>query len=182
MFTKADEEFLPVAQDIFEKHRNDLGLTVEPKDVMFLRTDSRRKAFAYCKRVTDEYELLTEKKFFIVMVNKYFNLLKTDAEKRYVLLHEMKHLYFDGDKYKLLDHNLKEFKELLKNPEWNLLLVDDCKSLETTEDGSVKIGLDFDFHNKAEVKALREKLKEADKDGKEEAEEEKDPDEVNEVS
>lgn len=63
MFTKADEEFLPVAQDIFEKHRNDLGLTVEPKDVMFLRTDSRRKAFAYCKRVTDEYELLTEKKF-----------------------------------------------------------------------------------------------------------------------
>lgn len=116
------------------------------------------------------------------MVNKYFNLLKTDAEKRYVLLHEMKHLYFDGDKYKLLDHNLKEFKELLKNPEWNLLLVDDGKSLETTEDGSVKIGLDFDFHNKVEVKALREKLKEADKDGKEEAEEEKDPDEVNEVS
>ena len=180
MFIKADEEFLPVAQDIFEKHGEDLGLTVEPKDVMFLRTDSKRKAFAYCKKVTDEYELLTEKKFFIVMVNKYYNLLKTDAEKRYVLLHEMKHLYFDGDKYKLLDHNLKEFKELLKNPEWNLLLVDDGKSLETTEDGSVKIGLDFDFHNKAAVKALREKLKEA--ESKEETEEENDTEDVNEVS
>ncbi len=181
MFEKADEEFLPVAQDIFEKHGSDLDLTVDPKEVMFLRTDSKRKAFAYCKNVTDEYELLTEKKFFIVIVNKYFNLLKTDSEKRYVLLHEMKHLYFDGNKYKLLDHNLKEFKELLKNPEWNLLWVDNGESLETTEDGSVKIGLDFDFHNKAAVKALKEKLKEMDKDEQEDPEE-KDPEEINETT
>jgi hypothetical protein len=175
MFEKADEEFLPVAQEIFEKHGNDLGLTVDPKNIMFLRTDSRRKAFAYCKKITEEYELLTDKKFFIVMINKFFNLLKSDVEKRYVLLHEMKHLYFDGDKYKLLDHNLKEFKELLKNPEWNLLLVDNGESLETTEDGCVKIGLDFDFHNKAAVKALREKLKEVDKEDTGETDEEKYP-------
>jgi len=181
MFKEADEEFLPVAQDIFEKHSEDLGLTVEPDKVMFLRTDSKRKAFAYCKRVTDEYELLTDKKFFIVIVNKYFNLLKSDVEKRYVLLHEMKHLFVDEDeRYKLLDHNLKEFKELLKNPEWNLLLVDDGK-IEKEEEGEVKIGLDFDFNNKELVKQLKKRLKETDKDNKDESEELKNPKEPNEV-
>lgn len=166
MFTPADIEFLPIAEELFERHKDNLYLTVEPSQVMFLRTDSRRKAFAYCKRVTDEYELLTDKKFFIVIINKYFNLLKTETEKKYVLLHEMKHLYFDGDKYKLLDHNLKEFKELLKNPEWNLLLVDDGK-IEETDDGEVKIGIDFDFHNKELVRKLKKKLKDEEKDDKE---------------
>jgi len=182
MFIKADEEFLPIAEEIFEMHKDDLGLTVEPEKVMFLRTDSRRKAFAYCKKVTDEYELLTDKKFFIVFVNKYFNLLKTETEKRYVILHEMKHLYFDDEKYKLLDHNLKEFKELLKNPEWNLLLVDSGKSLTETDTGDVKIGLDFDFNNKELVKQLKQKLKEADKDDKEESDEQQEEQEQKEVS
>ena len=178
VFKQADEEFLPIAKDIFEKHKN-LGLTVDPELVMFLRTDSKRKAFAYCKKVTDEYELLTDKKFFIVIVDKYFNLLKTDSEKRYVLLYEMKHLWLTEDmKYKLLDHNLKEFRELLKNPEWNLLLVEDGISIKT-EDGDVKIGLDFDFHNKKLVQELKKKLKLEDN---EDTEEQKDPLEVMEVS
>ncbi len=175
-FKLADEEFLPIAKDIFEKCKNNLGLTVEPELVMFLRTDSKRKAFAYCKKVTDEYELLTDKKFFIVIVDKYFDLLKTEKEKRYVLLHEMKHLWLTDDmKYKLLDHNLKEFKELLKNPEWNLLLVDDGK-IEKIDDGEVKIGLDFDFHNKELVKELKKKLKDEDKE-----EESEEQEKVNEV-
>lgn len=180
-FTEADKDFLPIAKDIFEKCQN-LGLTVDPELVMFLRTDSKRKAFAYCKRVTDEYELLTDKKFFIVIVNKYFNLLKTEAEMRYVLLHEMKHLWLTEDgKYKLLDHNLKEFRELLKNPDWNLLLVQDGISIKT-EDGEVKIGLDFDFHNKKLVQELKKKLKEEDTDDKNESEEQKEPTELTETS
>lgn len=159
-FKDAKEEFLPISKDLFEKHQVDLGLTVDPELVMFLRSESKRKAFAYCKKVTDEYELLTDKKYFIVIVNEYFDLLKTEAEKRYVILHEMMHLHIsDSGKYQLIDHNLKEFKELLKNPEWNLLLVDDGKKVEETNTGEVKIGLDFDFNNKALLKALRNKLK-----------------------
>jgi len=169
MFKEANEEFLPIAKDIFEKHSEDLNLIVEPEKVIFLRTDSKKKAYAYCKRITDEYELLTDKKFFIVIVNKYFDLLKTDAMKRYVLLHEMKHLHItDNGQYKLIDHNLKEFRELLKNPEWNLLLVDDGKPIEETNEGDVKIGLDFDFNNKQLVKELKKKLKEEDKEESEE--------------
>lgn len=162
MFIHAEEEFLPIAEELFKTHKDNLRLTIDPSLVMFLRSDSRRKAFAYAKRVTDEYELLTEKKFFIVIIDKYFNLLKTETEKKYVLLHEMMHLHQDDkDKYHLLDHNLKEFKELLKNPEWNLLLIDDGK-IEETKDGEIKIGIDFDFHNKDVVNQLKKKLKEED--------------------
>lgn len=170
-FKEADKEFLPMAQELFEKHQNKLHLTVDPEEVMFLRSDSKRKAFAYCKRVTDEYVLLTDKKFFIVVVNKYFNLLKNDNEKRYVILHEMLHLYKnENDQYKLLDHNLKEFRELLKDPNWNLLLVNDVETTLTTPDGEVKIGLDFNFHDKEAMKQLREKLKEEKKEDKEQQE------------
>lgn len=160
-FKNVDEEFLPMAKELFEKHQNDLHLTVDPEEVIFLRSDSKMKAFAYCKRVTNEYTLLTDKKFFIVIVDKYFNLLKNDIEKRYVLLHEMLHLFKnENGQYKLLDHNLKEFRELLKDPNWNLLLVNDVETTLTTSDGEVKIGLDFNFHDKEAMKQLREKLKE----------------------
>ena len=162
-FTEAEKEILPIAKELFEKNKEKLGLTVEPKDIYFLRSDSKKKAFAYVKKVTDEYTLLTEKKFFLVIVSKYFDLLKTDAEKKYVILHEMMHLLVDEfGKYKMIDHNLKEFRELLQNPEWNLLLVDDGKNNVTTSDGEVRIGLDFDFHNKQALKDLKEKLKEKD--------------------
>jgi hypothetical protein len=160
-FKEADEEFMEIADELFEKHQDTLKLTVEPKDIMFLRSDSSKKAYAYCKRVTDEYTLLTDKKFFIVIVNKYFDYLKTDAEKRYVILHEMMHLFVtENGKYKLLDHNLKEFRQLLQNPEWNLLLVGDGKGEAEDTDGKVKIGLDFDFHNKEALKEFKKKVKE----------------------
>ena len=160
-FKEAGEEFLPMAKELYEKHKGDLHLSVEPEEVMFLRSDSKRKAFAYCKRVTDEYVLLTDKKYFIVIINKYFDILKTEEQKKYVILHEMMHLFQDEDgKYKLLDHNLKEFRELLKDPEWNLLLVGSKEPASETPEGEVKIGLDFDFHNKEAMKKLREQLKE----------------------
>ncbi len=123
-YKEAEKEFLPMAKELYEKHAKDLNLCVEPENVMFLRTDSKKKAYAYCKLVRDEYELLTNKKFFIVIVSKYFDLLKTEREKKYVILHEMKHLFVkDNGGYALLDHNLKEFQELLQNPAWNLALI-----------------------------------------------------------
>lgn len=166
-FEEATEEFLPIAKEIFEKHKDSLHLTVDPSLVMFLRTDSRRKAFAYAKCVREEYELLTDKKFFIVIVNKYFDRLKTDGEKRFVILHEMKHLdVTDDEKYRLLDHNLKEFHELLQNPTWNLELVkDETPTSEVTDKDSkeVKIGLDFDFKNTEAVRKFKKKIKEEEK-------------------
>ena len=152
-----------MAEELYNKHCKDLNLCVEPDKVMFLRTDSKKKAFAYCKLVMDEYTLLTDKKFFIVIVDKYFDKLKTKEQKAYVLLHEMKHLWInDNDQYKLLDHNLKEFGELLQNPSWNLLLVQGMSSgmgdaSDTNEEG--KIGLDFDFNSKEDMKAFKENNK-----------------------
>ena len=83
-FKEAGEEFLPMAKELYEKHKGDLHLSVEPEEVMFLRSDSKRKAFAYCKRVTDEYVLLTDKKYFIVIINKYFDILKTNLTRVYL--------------------------------------------------------------------------------------------------
>mgnify|MGYP006382284923 CR=1 FL=1 len=167
-FKEANKEFLPIATQLFEEHKERLHLTVEPTEVMFLRSDSKKKAYAYVKRVTDEYTLLTDKKYFMVIVTRYFDILKTDAQKRYVILHEMMHLFKnENDQYKMLDHNLKEFRELLQNPEWNLLLVDGGNEVEETPDGEIKIGLDFDFHNKQAVSELNKKLKEKSKESEE---------------
>ncbi len=168
-FKEAEKEFLPIAKELYEQHKDKLHLTVEPENIYFLRSDSKKKAYAYVKRVTDEYELLTDKKYFMVIINKYYDLLKTDAEKRYVILHEMKHLFKDEeDRYKMLDHNLKEFKELLQNPEWNLLLVGDGEKDEPVPEGEIKIGLSFDFHNKQAVSELNKKLKEKAKEASKE--------------
>ncbi len=120
-FTKADDEFQKVAKDIFQKFKEKLSLDVDPEQIMFLRTDGDKKAYAYCKPIHDEYRLLTEKKFFIVIVNNRFNELKTDAEKKHVILHELKHCdVSESGKPRLIKHNLEDFSELLKDPSWNI--------------------------------------------------------------
>jgi hypothetical protein len=77
----------------------------------------------------------------------------------------MMHLYLDdSDKFKLIDHNLKEFRELLQNPEWNLLLVEDKNLSGIPNSGEqIKIGLDFDFHNIETMKEFKRKIKEEEK-------------------
>ena len=124
-FKVVDEEFQPIAKMLFEKHREKLNLTVDPSKVMFLRSDKKKKAYAYCKLIHGEYELLTTKRFFIVIVNENYDSLASNDEKKYVILHEMMHvdLNLDNDKYRLLKHNLEEFGQLLINPKWNLDLV-----------------------------------------------------------
>ncbi|MFA4870963.1 MAG: putative metallopeptidase [Pedobacter sp.] len=128
-FTKADDEFQPVAKELFQKHTKDLGLAVDPSKIIFLRTDKKKKnAFAYCSLINEEYALLTDKKFFIVIVNKNYDKLETPEEKQYVVLHEMMHCYFDldnddEDKFAIRKHNIENFQELTKDPNWKLSLV-----------------------------------------------------------
>lgn len=123
-FSNADEEFQKIAKDLFEKFKDKFELDVDPEQIMFLRADSTKKAYAYCKPISDEYRLLTEKKFFIVIVNKRFNELQSDAEKKHVILHELKHCYVtDSGKSRLIKHNLEDFSELLKDPSWNVEII-----------------------------------------------------------
>lgn len=128
-FKSADEEFQPIAKELFDKHRQNLNLLVDPVKVMFLRSDKKKKnAHAYCRLIRGEYTLLTNKKFFIVVVSKNFDELDSEEKKKYVILHELKHLFFDldneeKDKYALIKHNIEDFQQLLVNPKWNLGLV-----------------------------------------------------------
>ncbi len=128
-FKLADEEIQPIAKELFEKHKQSLNLLVDPVKVTFLRSDRKKKnAYAYCKQIRGEYSFLTPKKFFIVIVSENFDGLESNDQKKYVILHELKHLFYDlddegGDKYGLIDHNIKDFQQLLINPNWNLGLV-----------------------------------------------------------
>lgn len=134
-YKQADEEFAIMAKELYEKHHDDLDLYVHPSKVLFLRTSRKKKdAYAYCKLIHGEYELLTDKRFFIVIVSENFDTLDTDDKKKYVILHELKHLHFDDDKekYGIIKHTLQDFHQLLVNPRWNLDLVksDDKKKKE----------------------------------------------------
>jgi len=124
MSFKITEEFNEMAQELYEKHKEDLELSVPPSWVIFMRSDKKKKAYAYCKLISREYELLTNKRFFIVIVNENFDALKTKDERRYVILHELKHLHYNDekDKFALLKHTLEDFHALLVNPKWNLEL------------------------------------------------------------
>lgn len=128
-FKAADEEFAAMAKELYLKHKGDLGLTVDPSRVFFLRSDKKKRAYAYCKLICREYEQLTTKKFFIVIINENYDNLNSDEKKKYVILHELKHLDYDEekDKYHLLKHSLEDFHELLINPAWNLEIVKDKK-------------------------------------------------------
>ena len=125
-FKSADEEFGEIAKELFDEHKHKLNLMVDPSRVLFLRSEKKKKnAYAYCKMIRGEYELLTPKKFFIVIVSENFDALLTDKERKYVILHELKHLYYDDEKetYALLKHSLQDFHQLLVNPSWNLELI-----------------------------------------------------------
>ena len=119
---KITEEFNELAKELYNTHKVSMELTVDPSRVVFMRSDKKKRAYAYCKVIGGEYQLLTNKRFFIVIVNENFNNLKTDEERRYVILHEMMHLHYDDekDKYNLLKHTLEDFSTLLINPKWNL--------------------------------------------------------------
>lgn len=123
---KIVEEFNEIAKELYIKYKETLCLTVDPSRVIFLRTEKKRGKYAWCKLIHGEYELLgTNKKFFIVIVSENFDQLDTEEKKKYVILHELKHLHYDDekDKYSLLKHDLEAFQELLINPKWNLELI-----------------------------------------------------------
>lgn len=137
-YKQADEEFSGLAKELYEKHHDSLNLYVHPSKVLFLRTTQKKKdAYAYCKLIHGEYELLTDKRFFIVIVSENFGTLDTEDKKKYVILHELKHLHFDDDKekYGIIKHTLQDFHQLLVNPRWNLDLVhsDDKEKKEEEE-------------------------------------------------
>ncbi len=130
-FQNADEEFSKIAKELYETHQKTLDLTVNPDRVMFLRIEKKKGKYAWCKLIHGEYEQLTNKKFFIVVVSENFDMLDSDEKKRYVILHELKHLHYDNekDRYGLLKHDLEEFQELLINPHWNLDILKSKKGM-----------------------------------------------------
>ena len=126
MTFKIVTEFDEIARDLYEKHKENLDLTVDPSRIIFMRLDKKKRVYAYCKVIRGEYELLTtSKKFFIVIISENFDTLKTDEQRKYVILHELAHLHWDDekDKYNLLKHTLEDFRALLINPNWNLELI-----------------------------------------------------------
>jgi beta-lactamase regulating signal transducer with metallopeptidase domain len=122
MSFKITEEFDNLAKELYNIHKESMELTVDPSRVVFMRSDKKKRAYAYCKVIGGEYQLLTNKRFFIVIISENFDNLKTDEERRYVILHELMHLHYNDekDKYNLLKHTLEDFHALLINPKWNL--------------------------------------------------------------
>lgn len=130
---KITEEFKEMALELYMKHKDDLSLTVHPTDVIFMRSDKKKKAYAYCRVISREFKLLTNKNFIIVIITENFDALKSEDEKRYVILHELVHLHYNDEKerYGLLKHTLEDFHALLVNPKWNLELTRNKEPVST---------------------------------------------------
>lgn len=124
-FKSANEEFAQMAKELYEQHKKELGLTVDPSKVIFLRVEKKKGCYAYCKMVSGECATLTDKRFFIVIISENFDNLKTLDEKKYALLHELHHLHYDDekDKYHLLKHNLENFQSMVVNAAWKLEMI-----------------------------------------------------------
>lgn len=137
-FVDANEEFMPIAKQLHEKYSNDLN--VLPDKLMFLRRKTKHKAYAYVKPIREEYQLLTEKKYFVVIVDEMFNPL-SDERKKWVILHEYFHCYYDEEKdqYKVRHHDVEDFSWILKDSTWNLELVDGIKgdSIKKTPESEI---------------------------------------------
>lgn len=123
-FKNADEEFQILAKTLYEQHKTSLGLNVPPDRVIFLRSGKKKNVYAYCMKISGEYQYLTDKWFFIVIISENYDSL-TDVKKKYVILHELKHLFYDDEKEKtaLLKHSIEGFADMLVNSNWNLDLI-----------------------------------------------------------
>lgn len=167
MFTKADDEFQERAMLIFKKQV--IKLTVSPEKVIFLRSNANKPAFGYCKLIRSEYETLTDKKFFIVLVDMFFNYLSPE-EQDYVLAHEMRHCHrsIDTGKYSIRKHDIENFKDMINDSSWRMDIVKGLppKPMKVEIPKGSKIGLNFDFDNKDLVKAFKDAIKQKDKDDK----------------
>ena len=173
MFTKADDEFQERAMLIFKKQV--IKLTVSPEKIIFLRSNAYKDAFGYCKLIRSEYEMLTDKKFFIVLVDMFFNYLSPEQQD-YVLAHEMRHCHksVDTGKYSIRKHDIENFRDMVKDPTWRTDIVEGLppKVVKIEIPKGSRIDLNFDFDNKDLIKAFKDAIKQKEKDEKKKPEEE----------
>jgi predicted SprT family Zn-dependent metalloprotease len=142
-YQNANDEFQPLLQQIFQSNQENtepdkhLPINVEPEKIICLRmARGGGSKYAYIRPIRGEYALLTEAKYFLVICNENYDFISVERQK-YVILHEYCHTHFDisTQKYETLDHNIKDFSFLLKNPEWNTDLVKDLKYESKSEFG-----------------------------------------------
>jgi predicted SprT family Zn-dependent metalloprotease len=132
-FVNSDEEFQPLLRQIYESNlksvedgEDHLPINVEPKKIICLRLQSGGgKKLAYIKPIRGEFRLLTEARYFLVICNDQFNGITSNEHKKWIILHEYLHTLWNEEKqdYETRDHNIKDFAEIVKNPEPNLDLV-----------------------------------------------------------
>lgn len=124
----ADKEFQPVLKQLYERNRENEGtddhmpFNVEPEKIICLRlTSGGGKKYAYVKPIKNEYALLTQAKYFMVICNDQFNVIPIERQL-YVITHEYCHCWWNVEtqEYETLDHDVKDFSFLLKEKgEWN---------------------------------------------------------------
>lgn len=134
-FQQADEEFQPLLKQIFEQNTFEGRINVEPEKIMVLRSNAKSKTkIAYTKLISGEYALLTEKKYFMVIISDNFDRMDND-EQKWTVLHEYCHCYLNADgEYVIIDHNIKDFTYLLKNAAHDTDLVDGYKFVNMNND------------------------------------------------
>jgi len=123
-FENAEKEFQPLLKQIYVSEKFP-RLNVEPERILCLRRpDKSGDKLAYVKSIKGEYRLLTDKKYFMVVVSPLFDMKSTE-EQKWIILHEYHHCIFDEEKgdYAARRHDIEDFSYLLNDPEWNLDLI-----------------------------------------------------------
>jgi Zn-dependent peptidase ImmA (M78 family) len=149
-YVLADDEFQPLLRKIFEDNLRKaeagephLPLNVEPERIICLRlTSGGGKKYAYVRPIKGEYRLLTEKRYFMVFCNDQFDTIETSKREnmqKWIVLHEYSHCWHNEEDqdYETRDHDIKDFRFLLKNPEENFELVENFEYKKEEKDESI---------------------------------------------
>lgn len=119
LYELADKEFQPLLQQMFIDPNNNGILNVQPNDIICIRKygSKNSKVLAYVRKISEEYQILTNKIYFMVIISEAFDALPLDRQML-TILHEYNHTYYDAEheKFVVRDHDIKEFADLLKDP------------------------------------------------------------------
>jgi len=124
-YENVTDEFRPVLEKFYKNQP--LMLNVEPDKIMILKCFKKKNSDVYAdtRMVHGIWEyLISGVKYFITIYEDNCKLL-TPERIEYVLLHEYYHCVYitDTEKYALRKHNVMNFGEMLKDPNWNVDII-----------------------------------------------------------
>ena len=120
--------FMPLLKKFYENQP--VALNVEPERIIIIKCYKKKnytsfRSIANTRLVGGVWSfIIPDIKFIITVFDEIYKTL-SEEQKEYVILHEYYHCGYDEEKekYGLRGHDIENFTSMIKNPEWDLSIV-----------------------------------------------------------